>query len=314
MKYISQLREGDRVIEIYLCKQKNALRSKTGKNYYSLILQDKTGVIDAKIWDLSNGINHFEAMNYICIEGEVTSFQGNLQLNVRRVRLADEAEYKASDYLPCSRYAIKDMYKELMTYAESLKNDKIRALVHSFFVEDKELVKKFCSHSAAKSVHHAFVGGLLQHTLAVVRLCDLYCKQYPTLNRDLLLTAAMLHDIGKIHELSAFPENDYTDEGQLLGHLVMGAEMVNQKIAKIPGFPKKTANELRHCILAHHGELEYGSPKKPAIMEAAALHYADNTDAKLETMWELLENNNAEGDWVGYNRLLETNFKKTNPL
>jgi len=314
MKYISQLREGDRVIEIYLCKQKNALRSKTGKNYYSLILQDKTGVIDAKIWDLSNGINHFEAMNYICIEGEVTSFQGNLQLNVRRVRLADEAEYKAADYLPCSRYAIKDMYKELMTYAESLKNEKIRTLVHSIFVEDKELVKKFCSHSAAKSVHHAFVGGLLQHTLAVVRLCDLYCKQYPTLNRDLLITAAMLHDIGKVDELSPFPENDYTEEGQLLGHLVMGAEMVNQKIAKIPGFPKKTANELRHCILAHHGELEYGSPKKPAIMEAAALHYADNTDAKMETMWEMLENNNAEGDWIGYNRLLETNFKKTNPL
>ena len=158
------------------------------------------------------------------------------------------------------------------------------------------------------------MGGLLEHTLGVVRLCDFYCKQYPILNRDLLLTAAMLHDIGKTKELSAFPENDYTDDGQLLGHIVIGAEMVGERIRKIPGFPAKTANELKHCILAHHGELEYGSPKKPALIEAAALNFADNTDAKLETMREMLENNNSDSEWLGYNRLLESNFKRTSPL
>lgn len=314
MKFIGNLREGDRTVDIYLCKQKQALRSKSGKNYFSMILQDKTGTIDAKIWDLSNGINHFEAMNYIQVEGEVTSYQGNLQLNVRRVRVASEEEYNPADYLPCSRYSVSDMYRELMKYIETIENPKMKQLLRSFFIEDKELAKTFSNHSAAKSVHHGFVGGLLEHTLGVVRMCDFYCKQYPVLNRDLLLTAAMLHDIGKTKELSPFPENDYTDDGQLLGHIVIGAEMVGERIRKIPGFPAKTANELKHCILAHHGELEYGSPKKPAMIEAAALNFADNTDAKLETMRELLEGNNCDSEWLGYNRLLESNFKRTTPL
>lgn len=314
MRFITTLREGDRVNGIYLCKQKQTLRSKTGKNYFSMILQDKTGTIDAKIWDLSNGINHFDSMDYIQVEGEVTSFQGALQLNVRRVRVAAEGEYVPADYLPCSRYDINTMYKELMQYIETIQNGKMKALLRSFFIEDKELAKTFSMHSAAKSVHHGFVGGLLEHTLGVVRLCDFYCKQYPVLNRDLLLAAAMLHDIGKVKELSAFPENDYTEDGQLIGHIIIGAEMVGDHIKRIPAFPAKTASELKHCILAHHGELEYGSPKKPAMIEAAALHMADNTDAKMETMRELLENNNAESEWLGYNRLLESNFKRTTPL
>lgn len=314
MRYISQMREGDRITDIYLCKQKQTLRSKSGKNYFSMILQDRTGIMDAKIWDLSNGINHFEAMDYIHVEGEVTSYQGSLQLNVRRVRLAQESEYDPGDYLPRSRYNPDAMYQELQKYMDSLQNEKMKKLVKSFLVDDKEMAKAFCGHSAAKSVHHSFTGGLLEHTLAVTRLCNFYCKQYPILNRDLLLTAAMLHDIGKLKELSAFPENDYTDEGQLLGHIVIGAEMVAERIRQIPGFPRKTAMELRHCILAHHGELEFGSPKKPAIIEAAALNYADNTDAKLETLRELIENNHDEGEWMGYNRMFETNFKKTSPM
>ena len=311
MRFISTLKEGDRTSDIYLCKQKQTLRSKNGRNYFSMILQDKTGVIDAKIWDLSNGINHFEAMDYIQVEGEVTSFQGALQLNIRRVRIASENEYNPADYLPCSRFDLNGMYKELMGYIDSIQNPKMKALARSFFIEDRELALVFRSHSAAKSVHHGFVGGLLEHTLGVVRLCDFYCKQYPVLNRDLLLVAAMLHDIGKVKELSAFPENDYTDEGQLLGHIIIGAEMVSERVKKIPGFPVKVANELKHCILAHHGELEYGSPKKPAMIEAMALHMADNTDAKMETLRELLEGSNADGEWLGYNRLLESNFKKT---
>ena len=311
MRFISTLKEGDRTSDIYLCKQKQTLRSKNGRNYFSMILQDKTGVIDAKIWDLSNGINHFEAMDYIQVEGEVTSFQGALQLNIRRVRIASENEYNPADYLPCSRFDLNGMYKELMGYIDSIQNPKMKALARSFFIEDRELALVFRSHSAAKSVHHGFVGGLLEHTLGVVRLCDFYCKQYPVLNRDLLLVAAMLHDIGKVKELSAFPENDYTDEGQLLGHIIIGAEMVSERVKKIPGFPVKVANELKHCILAHHGELEYGSPKKPAMIEAMALHMADNTDAKMETLRELLEGSSTDGEWLGYNRLLESNFKKT---
>ena len=202
----------------------------------------------------------------------------------------------------------------LKSYMSSLQNVYLKKLLHAFFVEDEEFVKVFKYSSAAKAVHHGFVGGLLEHTLSVVKMCDYFAANYPVLNRDLLLTAAIFHDIGKTEELSAFPENDYTDDGQLLGHIVIGAEMVGERIRKIPGFPAKTANELKHCILAHHGELEYGSPKKPALIEAAALNFADNTDAKLETMREMLENNNSDSEWLGYNRLLESNFKRTSPL
>ena len=172
-------------------------------------------------------------------------------------------------------------------------------------------MKAFSFHSAAKSVHHGFVGGLLEHTLSVVKMCDYFSKQYPALNRDLLLTAAMFHDIGKIKELSAFPENDYTDDGQLLGHIIIGSQMVKERIDMMPGFPKKLESELIHCILAHHGELEYGSPKKPALIEAMALNLADNADAKMETMTEILRGAGDNMGWLGYNRFMETNVRRT---
>lgn len=161
-------------------------------------------------------------------------------------------------------------------------------------------------------MHHGFVGGLLEHTLGVTKNCDYFAKMYPVLNRDLLLTAAIFHDIGKLKELSTFPENDYTDAGQLLGHIMIGAEWVGDAIKSINGFPVVLANELKHCILAHHGELEFGSPKKPALVEALALSFADNIDAKMETFRELLVNV-PENDtkWQGYNRFMETNFRRT---
>ena len=156
-------------------------------------------------------------------------------------------------------------------------------------------------------MHHGFIGGLLEHTLSVTKLCDYYCKSYPVLKRDLLLAAAMFHDIGKTRELSLFPTNDYTDEGQFLGHIVIGAEMVSDKVKNIEGFPTLLKQELIHCILAHHGEYEYGSPKKPSIVEAVALNLADNTDAKMETFTEII-NNITEPGWQGFNRLFETNL------
>jgi 3'-5' exoribonuclease len=297
--------------EVYLCKDKRELKTKAGKNYYSMILQDKTGTIDAKIWDLNPGIEHFEAMDFIRVDGNVTTFQGALQLNVRRARRAQEGEYIPQDYMPCSRYDVETMYKELLDLINSIQEPHLRALLEHFFVQDKEFIKSFKAHSAAKSVHHGFVGGLLEHTLSVTKLCDFFCVRYPILNRDLLLTAAICHDIGKTRELSLFPANDYTDEGQLIGHIVTGTEMVGEVIRQIPGFPVLLANELKHCILAHHGELEYGSPKKPALAEAMALNLADNTDARMETMTELLEGAQPQQEWLGFNRLLDTNIRKT---
>lgn len=315
MKYIDTLREGMHTTDVYLCKNKQIAVTKNGKEYGNLVLQDKTGTIDAKIWDLSSpGVGEFETMDYVHVEADVTLFQNSHQLNVRRIRRASEGEYVEADYLPVSKKNIDKMYEELLGFIASVKNPHLNQLLSKFFVESPAFAKAFKFHSAAKSVHHGFVGGLLEHTLSVVKLCDYYAGYYPQLNRDLLITAAIFHDLGKTRELSTFPENDYTDDGQLLGHIIIGTEMVGRMIRATPGFPERTAVELKHCILAHHGELEYGSPKKPALLEALALNFADNTDAKMETMIEALNAGGENTGWLGYNRLLETNIRKTTEL
>ena len=313
MRFLGDLREGDMVSETYLCKTKNVQKTKMGKTYYSLLLQDKTATVDAKVWELSNAIEHFEQMEYIHVEGQVTSFQGALQMNIRRIRVAQEGEYEPSDYMPTSKYNIEEMYKELMGLLNTVQEPHLKRLVTGYFVDNKDFIKAFKKHSAAKSVHHGFIGGLLEHTLGVVRFCNYMAGAYPILNRDLLLTAAAFHDIGKLWEISDFPENDYTDDGQLLGHIFLGAELIGTAVRAIPGFPKKLASELRHCILAHHGELEYGSPKKPALAEALALNFADNADAKMQTLLEVFESgeNQNNNDWLGYNRLFESNIRRT---
>lgn len=311
MYYITELHEGEMINAIYFCKSKQTLQTKAGKNYYSMLLQDKTGTIDAKVWDLNNGIAHFEAMDYIAITAQVVSFQNSLQLNVKQVRKAQEGEYLVADYMPCSEYDTEVMFQELQGFMKSVKDKYLSQLLENLFLKDKELAEAFKQHSAAKSIHHGFIGGLLQHTLAVTKLCDFYASQYPMLNRDLLITAAICHDLGKVEELSDFPENDYTDEGQLVGHIVMCTILLDRKMKEIPGFPTKLGNELKHCVLAHHGELEYGSPKKPALIEALALSFADNTDAKLQIFIEELKSKDEGGNWMGYNRNFESNLRAT---
>ncbi len=311
MRYITELHEGESISITYLCKSKQTLKTKAGKTYCSLLLQDKTGILDAKIWEMSNAIENFDAMDFIHVDGQLTCFQGALQLNVRRIRRAQEGEYDPADYIPTSSRDIKEMFGELLTYVNSVKNPYLNQLLKSFFVEDKEFQKAFMYHSAAKSVHHSFMGGLVEHTLGVTKLSDYLAINYPFLNRDLLLTAAMFHDIGKTVELSNFPENDYTDDGQLLGHIYIGTEMIGERIRTIPNFPHKLSAQLRHCILAHHGELEYGSPKKPATAEALALSYADNTDAKLQTVREILASGDEKQEWLGYNRFFESNIRRS---
>ncbi|MCH5343269.1 MAG: HD domain-containing protein [Acetatifactor sp.] len=313
MKYIKDLKDGDRVFDIYLCKHKQSAVTKNGKPYESVILQDKTGTIDAKVWEPNNpGIGDYDTLDYIEVYGDVTNFQGALQISVKRIRLCQEGEYDPSDYLPVSSKDIDTMYEELLGLVKSIQNIYLKQLLESFFVKDAAFIKAFRNSSAAKTVHHGFVGGLLEHTLNVTKLCDYYCSTYPILKRDLLLTAAMCHDIGKTREISPFPENDYTDDGQLLGHIVMGSQMVAEHATAIKEFPHSLLTQVQHCILAHHGKYEFGSPKIPAVIEALALNYADDTDAKLETFKEILENNKDNSGWFGYNRLFESNLRASN--
>ena len=312
MKYIKDLTEGARVSDIYLVKSRTSAVTKTGKDYWNVVLQDKSGAVDAKVWDLgSAGIEEFEAKDYVDIVGTVTVFNGALQVKIERARVAREGEYEPADYLPVSKYNIDEMMAELVAMIEKTENPYLKQLLRSFFVEDEEFIGKFRFSSAAKSVHHSFVGGLLEHTLSVAKNCEYFAAHYGVLNRDLLVAAAICHDIGKVREFVPYPENDYSDEGNLLGHIIIGAEMVGERIAKIPGFPVNLANELRHCILAHHGELEFGSPKKPAIIEAVALSFADNLDAKMETFMEALDSSLNPAEWMGYNKFIESNIRGT---
>lgn len=311
MRYINTLREGDNIRSIYLCKSKRSAETRNGKPYDNLVLQDKTGTLDGKVWDPnSGGIADYEEMNFIEVFGEVVSYNNNLQLNIKQLRRPFEDEYVVADYMPTSEKDVEGMYAELLGYVSQIGNTYLRALAEHFYMKDAAFIKIFKEHSAAKSVHHSFAGGLLEHTLSIVKFCEYLANTYPLLNRDLLYCAALFHDIGKTKELSTFPENDYTDQGQLLGHIVIGVEMIGEAIRGIEGFPETIANELKHCVIAHHGELEFGSPKKPAIPEAVALHYADATDAKLQTLTEIFKDKEGT-EWLGFNRLFDSNIRKS---
>ncbi len=315
MRYINDFHEGDNITGIYLCKQKNSAITKNGKEYENLTLADKTGSLNCKIWEPNSmGIGDFGVNDYVEVHGRVSVFNGALQLAIDRAFKATEGSYDPADYLPVSSKDPQQMIQQLDKYINSVQTPYLRLLLESLFVEDVQLREAFIKHSAAKSIHHGFVGGLLQHTLAVCDLCEFYAQRYSIINRDLLITAALCHDIGKTRELSPFPTNDYTNEGQCLGHILIGGEVVSEKIREIKGFPKLRAEELKHCILSHHGEYEYGSPKKPAIIEAVALNFADNTDAKLEAITEILENNpnsDPANPWMGYSKIFDTNIRPT---
>lgn len=314
MKHISEFSEGDHIREVYLCKGISHAVTKNGKEYLNVQLMDRTGSVDGKIWDPGDpGIDDFDKYDYVEVNADVNVWNNAKQLNIKRIRVASEGEYDPAEYLPVSTRNNDEMYKELLSVIDSIEDKHYNVLLKKFFVEDTELVKKFRTCSAAKTVHHGFVGGLMQHTLGVASVCDFLSKSYPVLNRDLLVTAALCHDIAKTKELTPFPENDYSDEGQLLGHIVMGSEMVGAAAKEIEGFPNIKLTQLQHCILAHHGKYEFGSPKLPELVEAMALNLADECDSKIEIYTELFEANvEKKGQWLGPRKFLnDSNVRST---
>jgi len=313
MAHIEDLKAGERITGTYLVKSKQQALTKIGAIYWNVTLQDKTGIINAKVWDPTHtDITPFENFDVITVTGEVSSFNDNLQINIRSNTIVDKSKINLIDYLPATKYDIDEMYAELLTYIDKVENTYLSSLLKQFFYQgNSEFIGIFKASSAAKSVHHAFIGGLLEHTLNVTRTCDFLADQYDFVNKDLLLTAAICHDIGKTKELTLFPENDFSDEGSLIGHLVLGMEMVTNIINRIPDFPETLAAELRHCILAHHGQLEFGSPKRPAIVEAMLLNMTDNMDANVAIFNNALKVTTDENPWAGYDRFLETNVRRT---
>ncbi len=312
MRYIEDFKEDDQIIGHYLCKQKQSLKSRAGKTYLSLKLQDKTGIIDAKIWEINNSIQNFDESDYIKIDATVVSYQNELQLRINKLRKSQVGEFFESDYIPTTDKNIDELYKKILEYINSIANTYVKKLVEDIFINNKDISENFKSHSAAKTMHHSYMGGLIEHTLSVVQICDFMCGRYKSVNRDILISTALLHDIGKIFELSNFPDNDYTDEGQLLGHIIIGMELITETAAKIEKFPQDLLNLLKHSIISHHGEYEFGSPKRPKTIEAFILHCADNMDAKIKMFEEIIEKDNTMGNWVGYQKMLERNIRKSN--
>lgn len=310
MTYIKEFQDGQRIIGHYLCKEKSMFRTKAGKNYLSLILQDKTGTVPAKVWELNVQIGEFDKGDFIKIDAQVTTFQGDIQLNVQRLRRSMEGEYDPKDYMPCTEKDIPAMFQEIQHWIDSLRDPHLKKLLCHFYREDPELMARIQAHPAAKSVHHNFVGGYLEHVTSVTRLAEYLAGQYRPVRRDLVVAAALLHDIGKLWEINPMPAGDYSTAGQLLGHIMIGYEEICKVISQIPGFPTKLAVELEHIILAHHGELEFGSPKVPMTMEAMIIHIADNADAKLKMIEEFIKNDNSNGEWTEYNRFLSRPFYK----
>lgn len=312
MKYIEDFKEDERILGHYLCKQKQTLKSKSGKSYYSLKLQDRTGIIEAKVWDLNHDIQNFEAQDVIKIDGTALMYQNNLQLKVVKIRKSQEGEYIEADYIPTTDKNVEVLMSQIEDFITSVKDMYLKTLLENIFIKDAAISKSIKSHSAAKTLHHAYMGGLIEHVVAVTGICDYLSTRYKFINRDLLIAGSLLHDIGKLIELSPFPANDYTDQGELLGHIVIGVEMVNDHARQIPDFPEETLYLLKHLIVSHHGELEFGSPQKPKTIEAMVLHSADSTDSKIKMFEESFSKADDKSLWVGYHNLLQRNMRKTN--
>lgn len=305
-RYINELSEGERVVAHYLVKSKHLLSTKSGKPYLSLILQDKTGSISGRVWDnASEFYDVFKANDIIKIDGTVELYNKELQLVIRRLRTSQLEEIEISDFQCESEYDIDEMFMELLSYVESIENPHIKALLESFFHDDV-LAKKFKAAAAARNIHHVFVGGLLEHSLSTTRLCEYLTTHYENLDADLLIAMAMLHDIGKIRELDLSPSIEYTEEGNLLGHIILGIQMVDEKIKQIPGFPPELRILIEHMILSHHGQSEWGSPRPPMFLEAEILHRADDLDVKVNIiMRTLAEDRDSESPWTAYQKVLE---------
>lgn len=304
--YLKDIKQGEKISSSFLVAEKNMAFSLKGSPYLTVKLKDKTGELDGKVWDNAVEFDQqFKKGDIIAVEGRANTYKNSIQISIVGIKKCNWEEVEPTDYLPGAKGDVDGMFNELLDYVDTVQNEALHTLLYAF-LKDEKTAELFKRAPAAKGFHHIYLGGLLEHSLSVVRLLIKIAEHYPHLDRDMLIAGGLLHDIGKIYEFSYDQLIEYSDEGRLIGHIVMGVEMIDKKIAAIPDFPAQLALELRHLILSHHGEFEYGSPKRPKTMEALAVHYVDDLDAKLNAFQALTANsNNADSDWTTYNRFFE---------
>jgi len=309
--YVSDLLANQVATGTFLVQHKEIRQKRTGESYLSLTLADRSGDLDAKMWDnAAEVMDTFDRDDFVRVKGLLQVFQNRPQFTIHKLQRMDAAEQDLADYLPASKRDPLEMWAELQGRIASMKNPHLKALLDSLFA-DQALAKAYRTAPAAKQIHHAWLGGLLEHVLSLATLADLTAAHYLVIDRDLLLTGVVLHDIGKTRELGYERSFAYTAEGQLLGHIVIGAQLVDEHIRRMPDFPPKLRLLVQHLILSHHGELAYGSPKVPLFPEALLLHHLDNMDSKMEAMRaQIVNDKNVEGTWTAYNSALERSALK----
>jgi 3'-5' exoribonuclease len=286
----------------FVVVSKQVKPKKTGEPYLALTLGDRSGHLEAKMWDnVEEAIDAFEQDDFLKIKGLLNKYKNRFQITIHKLRRLGDSEIDFADYLPKTTKDIGELWQILAAFVASFQNPHLKALVEAFMA-DPELAEAYRNAPAAKTLHHAYIGGLLDHVVSLAKSCDLVSRNYPQINRDLLLTGAFLHDIGKIHELAYNRSFSYTTRGQLLGHMVIELEMLHAKLALVPGFPAELKTLVEHLIISHHGQYEFGSPKLPMFPEALMLHYLDDLDSKMESMRAHFEREaGSEAAWTSYN-------------
>ncbi len=308
-KAIQSLQDKDNVDTLFLVKEKTVGIGKNGRPFMVLQVGDATGSMDARLWDRVEELSgEFENGDILKIKGQIQLFQNRKQLIIHKLERIDSSTVNFEDFIPQASRNAEDMMVELLQLVRSMKNDNIRQLVLDT-LEDPELRPKILRAPAAKSIHHAWIGGLLEHILSICKIMDFMGTHYPFLNRDLLLFGAIYHDIGKITELSYDNGISYTDRGRLIGHMQIACEMIDKKSARILGFDEQLRDILKHIILSHHGKLEYGSPKRPKFLEAMVVAMIDDFDSKVATVKSIMDNEKGSGEkWSRYNDLFDRYF------
>lgn len=294
--------ENKNITTYFVVASKQVKPRKNGEPYLALSLADRTGQIDAKVWDnVGDIIDGFEQDDFVKVKGLINKYNQRFQLTVHKLRRCEESEIDFADYLPKTNKDIDELWCTLSEFIAGFQNPYLKKLVE-VFMADPELAQAYKTAPAAKTLHHAYIGGLLDHVVSLFKSCDLLCRNYPQIDRDLLLTGAFLHDIGKIHELTYARSFSYTSKGQLLGHMIIELEMLKEKLAQVPGFPDELKTLVEHLIISHHGQYEFGSPKLPMFPEALMLHYLDDLDSKMESMRAHFEREqDMESPWTSYN-------------
>lgn len=307
-QFVRDLKEGDKVLSFFLVKHKQLeyFRDRTKGQFLTLALSDKTGQVLARVWEKALELAEtFEEGNVVKVLGEVEEYLGRLQVIIEKLRPAKEGEYELEDFLPHTERDIEEMLVTVRETIASVGNPYLRALLDRFFA-DEEFVAAFSQAPSARRIHHAYLGGLLEHVVEVIVLCRTVLTLYPQINRDLLMTGALLHDVGKTKELTYERDIEYSDEGRLLGHVVLSDRMITERIAEIPDLPPELALRLRHVVVSHHGRYEWGSPRRPKTLEACALHYIDNLDAQVNRFARIIAaRRDKTKPWTEYDTLLK---------